>query len=140
MVYFFYCIVDGRMLEMHKKYFPNGKDNYLLMNREPRRYFGKSYQFIIDVFNSEVSFCDIVIKSIHHIEYVPNHLKEILDLIHPDDLPYLLEAETWIFNQYKNLTISCNELNASYCFRMKTSEEKYEMFYHETTSILDEHN
>ena len=53
---------------------------------------GPYYYYVLNVTDSTVSNFYEDILSIHGLDDYPRHLKEIIDLIHPDDLAFVMEA------------------------------------------------
>ncbi|WP_294285063.1 helix-turn-helix transcriptional regulator [uncultured Chryseobacterium sp.] len=93
---------------------------------------GKFYYYTIDFYDSTLSGVHKDILNIHGLKNTPTHLKEIIDLIHPADLEFVIEAERMsIEKMYEIGWEHQTELKSSYCFRMITGKGNYEMFHHQ---------
>ncbi|WP_294236466.1 MULTISPECIES: response regulator transcription factor [Chryseobacterium] len=93
---------------------------------------GEFYYYTIDFYDSTISGVHRNILKIHDLKNTPTHLKEIIDLIHPADLEFVIEAERMsIEKMYEIGWEHQTELKSSYCFRMITGKDNYEMFHHQ---------
>ncbi|WP_346986538.1 LuxR C-terminal-related transcriptional regulator [Chryseobacterium sp. POE27] len=94
---------------------------------------GKFYYYIINFADSTIFNHHENILKLHGLKKYPTHLKEIIDLIHPDDLEFVMDAERMSIEKMKEINgfDYQQELKSSYCFRMRTSEGKYELFHHQ---------
>lgn len=95
---------------------------------------GKFYHYIINFADSTIYNHHEDILKIHGLSKYPVHLKEIIDLIHPDDLEFVMEAERMCMAKMIEIDASdrLSELKFSYCFRMKTFKGNYELFHHQS--------
>lgn len=95
---------------------------------------GKFYHYVINFADSTIYNHHEDILKIHGLSKYPVHLKEIIDLIHPDDLEFVMEAERMCMDKMKEIGANdyLHELKFSYCFRMKTSKGNYELFHHQS--------
>lgn len=103
---------------------------------------GKFYHYVINFADSTIYNHHEDILKIHGLAKYPVHLKEIIDLIHPDDLEFVMEAERMCMEKMKEIDASdyLSELKFSYCFRMKTAKGNYELFHHQSLhTYRDEH-
>lgn len=72
----------------------------------------------------------------HGLKKSPKYLKEIIDLIHPDDIEYVMDAERMTIEKMHEIGWEHQQnLKCSYCFRMKTHKGNYEMFHHQSLHI-----
>ncbi|MCE4065840.1 helix-turn-helix transcriptional regulator [Chryseobacterium gleum] len=94
---------------------------------------GKFYYYVINFADSTLCNHHEDILKIHGFSKYPVHLKEIIDLIHPDDLEFVMEAERMSIEKMKEIDgfDYQQELKTSYCFRMRTSKGNYELFHHQ---------
>ena len=93
---------------------------------------GKYYYYVLEVASSNINNFHADILTLHPLKDYPTHLKDIIDLIHPDDLPFVVEAETWSFKRINAIGAEhILNLKSGYCFRMKVAENKYELFHHQ---------
>ncbi len=94
---------------------------------------GKFYYYIINFADSTIFNHHENILKIHGLQKYPTHLKEIIDLIHPDDLEFVMDAERMSIEKMKEINgfDFQQELKTSYCFRMKTPDGNYQLFNHQ---------
>jgi len=93
---------------------------------------GPYYYYILNVTDSTLSGFHPHILTLHGLKEFPKHLKEIIDLIHPDDLPFVMEAEAWTIEVMLQIGFEHQlHLKSGYCFRMRVAENKYELFQHQ---------
>src|SRR5690606_1534654 len=93
---------------------------------------GTYYYYVLEVSTSNIHNFHPEVLVLHPLKEYPTHLKDIIDLIHPDDLAFVVEAETWAYKKIHSLGIeNILNLKSGYCFRMKVSENKYELFHHQ---------
>lgn len=93
---------------------------------------GKYYYYVLTLAESSITQPHENILEMHGLQNYPTQLKEIIDLIHPEDLSFVVEAEEKSYEKVKTLGVD-NLLNVktSYCFRMKTASGDYELFHHQ---------
>ncbi|WP_419869911.1 response regulator transcription factor [Chryseobacterium sp. CT-SW4] len=94
---------------------------------------GQFYYYVINFTNSTLYNHHENILIMHGLIKYPAHLKEITDLIHPDDIEFVMEAEKMCIEKIKEINgfDYLQDLKSSYCFRMKTSKGNYELFHHQ---------
>src|SRR5690606_18111933 len=64
---------------------------------------GEFYYYVINLCDGTVSnFHENVIR-LHGLEQYPSHLKDIIDLIHPEDIPFVMEAERMSIEKIKEI-------------------------------------
>lgn len=100
---------------------------------------GEFYYYVLNLTNSTLSHHHEDILKIHGLQQYPENLKEITDLIHPDDIDFVMKAEQTVVE--KILEIGMNHqlhLKSSYCFRMKTANNNYELFHHQAIHTLED--
>ncbi|MFC3159318.1 regulatory protein, luxR family [Chryseobacterium arachidis] len=102
---------------------------------------GEFYYYVLNLTNSTVSHHHPNILKLHGIEKYPQNLKEIIDLIHPDDLEFVVKAEQKVIEKMMEIGRAHQlYLKSSYCFRMRTAEGNYELFHHQAMLTMeDEH-
>lgn len=87
---------------------------------------------MIDISTGYLSSHSPTLCKMHGLKENPTNVAGIIDLIHPEDINFVLEAERACYNRIKELTpINLLELKTSYCFRMKVRSGTYEMFHHQ---------
>ncbi|KQT16419.1 LuxR family transcriptional regulator [Chryseobacterium sp. Leaf404] len=103
---------------------------------------GNFYYYVINFADSTISHHHKNILKIHGLSELPLHLSEILSLIHPDDISFVLKAENIVVDKIKQIGVEHQLLlKPSYCFRMKTKKGKYELFHHQAIhTLMDESN
>lgn len=101
---------------------------------------GAYYYYVLNVTDSTLCNFHADILKMHALMEYPLHLKEIIDLIHPDDLPFVMEAEAWSIETILKIGFEHQlHLKSGYCFRMKIAEDKYELFHHQAIhTTIDE--
>lgn len=102
---------------------------------------GPFYYYMINISNSTLSDCNDDLLKMHGLTTFPVHLKDIIDLIHPDDLGFVMEAEAWTIEMYKIIGFEHQlKLKSGYCFRMKAGNGEYELFHHQAFHTLKDEN
>ncbi len=98
---------------------------------------GEYYFYILDVPTGALSHQNITLLDHHTFETPPAHVNEILTLIHPEDLPFVLKAEKACYAKISEIGIQhLSELKTSYNFRMKTCSGDYNLYHHQAVHIL----
>lgn len=97
---------------------------------------GDYYYFVINLHQESISNVhDNILKS-HPYSEKPTQLQRIIDLIHPEDLDYVLLAEeTCNLRMSKLDPIVRQNYKSCYCFRMKIKNGKYHLFHHQSIPI-----
>ncbi|SHK52879.1 helix-turn-helix domain-containing protein [Chryseobacterium polytrichastri] len=102
---------------------------------------GQYYYYVLNLTNSTLSNHHENILSLHGLKEYPENLKEVIDLTHPDDIPFVIKAEQTVIE--KMLEIGLDDqlfTKSSYCFRMKTANGNYELFHHQAIPTLEDEN
>lgn len=98
---------------------------------------GEFYYYVLNLTDSTLSHHHERILPMHGLENYPNNLKDILDLIHPDDIPFVVEAERMCIEKMSEIGFEHQlNLKCAYCFRMKTGNGNYELFHHQAIHTL----
>lgn len=98
---------------------------------------GEFYYYVLNLTDSTLSSHHENILKMHGLKKYPAQLKEIIDLIHPDDIPFVIKAEQTIVEKMVEIGAEHQRfLKPSYCFRMKTHKGKYELFHHQAIHTL----
>lgn len=93
---------------------------------------GDFYYYVINLADSSISHHHKNILKIHNLADYPTHLSQIIELIHPEDIPFVLKAEQSVVEKITEIGAHHQlNLRPSYCFRMKTKKGKYELFHHQ---------
>ncbi len=92
---------------------------------------GATYFYTINS-SSIVTKCTDSLLTTHGLKSKPKHLKDLADLVHTEDLTFLMDAEAWLIDKML-LAKSRKQLffKGGYCFRMKLANGSYELFQHE---------
>lgn len=103
---------------------------------------GQFYYYVINFEDSTICNHHEHILEMHGLNKYPVHLKEIIDLIHPDDLEFVTEAEKMCMEKIKEIkgVDYLQELKSSYCFRMRTSKGNYNLFHHQALHTYRDEN
>lgn len=100
---------------------------------------GEFYYYVLNFTNSTISHPHENILKLHGLKKHPQHLKEILDLIHPDDIEFIIKAEQKVVDKLMEIGKEHQMyLKPSYCFRMKTAAGNYELFHHQAILTLED--
>lgn len=102
---------------------------------------GEFYYYVLNLTDSTVSNHHPNILKLHGLSRYPQHLKEIIDLTHPDDIPFVIQAEQKVVEKMMEIGREHQLfLKSSYCFRMKTAAGNYELFHHQAVLTLEDEN
>ncbi|WP_270090082.1 LuxR C-terminal-related transcriptional regulator [Sphingobacterium sp. SYP-B4668] len=98
---------------------------------------GEYYYYVIDIRQQEISHQHPSLNKIHGLEKQPTHLQEIIDLIHPDDIPFILNAEEHCSKKIAEIgNQHLKSLKSCYCFRMRTATGEYKLFHHQAITLV----
>lgn len=79
------------------------------------------------------------ILSIHGLRQVPDFLQEMIVLIHPDDLDFVIRAEQSILEKLQAASFEEQlKQKSGYCFRMRVSEGNYHVFHHQAIYLAQD--
>ncbi|NPA07673.1 MAG: LuxR family transcriptional regulator [Chlorobi bacterium] len=93
---------------------------------------GEFYYYVLNLTNSVISNHHPDILKIHGLQEYPQNLKDVIDLVHPDDIEFITKAEQKVVEILMNIGKEHQLfLKPSYCFRMKTASGNYELFHHQ---------
>ena len=102
---------------------------------------GEFYYYVLNLTNSTISHHHENILKLHGLTEYPQHLKEIIDLTHPDDIDFVIQAEQKVVEKILELGKEHQlHLKSSYCFRLKTAAGNYELFHHQAILTLEDEN
>ncbi|RKT01128.1 response regulator transcription factor [Chryseobacterium defluvii] len=102
---------------------------------------GEFYYYVLNLTNSTLSHHHEGILKIHGLKNYPENLKEIIDLVHPDDMAFVIKAEQTAIEKMLEIGLEHQlYLKSSYCFRMKTAKGNYELFHHQAIHTLEDEN
>ncbi|MET3537258.1 helix-turn-helix domain-containing protein [Chryseobacterium limigenitum] len=102
---------------------------------------GKFYYYVLNLTNSTLSHHHENILQLHGLKKYPKNLKEVIDLTHPDDIPFVMKAEQMVIEKMLEIGLDHQLFTkSSYCFRMKTANGNYELFHHQAIPTLEDEN
>lgn len=100
---------------------------------------GDYYYYLINICTQSLSHQHPNIIHIHGLEIVPTGLQEIIDLIHPDDIPFVLSAEEICYAKINEIGVEhLKSLKSCYCFRMLVSDGSYRLFHHQAITLISD--
>ncbi len=100
---------------------------------------GEFYYYVLNLTNSTISNHHPDLLKIHGLKEYPGNLKEIIDLTHPEDIPFIIKAEEQVVRKIIEIGKDSQlYLKCSYCFRMKTAERNYELFHHQAIITMED--
>lgn len=98
---------------------------------------GTYYYYIIDIIGQTLSSQHANILKTHGLTDMPETLQEIIDLVHPDDMDFVIRAEEVAHRYILSIGIQhIQSLKCCYCFRMRVSDGTYRLFHHQSISIV----
>ncbi|KMQ59911.1 LuxR family transcriptional regulator [Chryseobacterium sp. FH2] len=128
--------------------YPGTRNSIKILNKPPIERIigemfaiGEFYYYALNLTNSKISYHHENILKLHGLKKYPEHLKDVIDLTHPDDIPFVMQAEQTVIQ--KMLEIGLRHqlyIKSSYCFRMKTASGSYELFHHQAIPTLENEN
>ncbi|WP_234110854.1 response regulator transcription factor [Chryseobacterium sp. R2A-55] len=94
---------------------------------------GEYYHYTIHLPDSSLSNHHPNLGKMHGFEAPPQNLGDIIELVHPDDINFVQEAELMTVEKMKEIGFEhMMHLKSSYCFRMRMASGAYEMFHHQS--------
>lgn len=102
---------------------------------------GPCYFYIIDFFDMQIKYMSSQIAAIHGTSPETTSFQNILDRIHPDDMEFIVKAETKVFKLMEKLGPErAKKYKYSYCFRLKTKNGSYQLFNHQAMILTADDN
>jgi DNA-binding CsgD family transcriptional regulator len=102
---------------------------------------GEFYYYVLNLTNSTISHHHENILKLHGLKKYPQNLKDIIDLVHPDDIDFITKAEQKVVEKLMEVGKEHQLfLKSSYCFRMKTAAGNYELFHHQAILTWEDEN
>jgi DNA-binding CsgD family transcriptional regulator len=97
---------------------------------------GPFYYYTIHISDYRLNHPLDTILSIHGIEEYPATLQQIIDLIHPDDIDFVIAAEQAALEKVNEIGIQHQlNLKKSYCCRMRIADGSYHLFHHQAVLL-----
>lgn len=99
-------------------------------------YTGDYYYYFVDSPRQTLSNQHKNILQMHGMKKMPESLQEIIDIIHPDDIEFVIRAEEAAHRYIVSIGIEyIRSLKCCYCFRMQISDGTYRLFYHQSICV-----
>ena len=100
---------------------------------------GPFYYYSINFNDLRISHHSDQILGIHGLQQMPNSLEDVIDLIHPDDIDFIISAERTVLKKIEATDIQIHfPLKMSYCFRMRIADGSYHVFHHQTVYLASD--
>ena len=100
---------------------------------------GPQYYYTFNLHNNNIRTISEQANTIHDLKSTPTTLHEIINLIHPDDLEYVVRAEKTSLEIINNVGFEhFLNLKSSYCFRMKVANGDYHLFHHQAIHLTND--
>jgi DNA-binding CsgD family transcriptional regulator len=100
---------------------------------------GPFYYYTINP--SDYSLCHFsnAMAALHGINELPDSIHDIIDLIHPEDLDFVIAAEQESLKKITQIGIQHQlNLKTSYCFRMLVADGTYHLFHHQAVILAND--
>lgn len=98
---------------------------------------GNYYYYVIDIVDQSLANQHKNILKTHGLKKLPQHLQEIVDLVHPEDMDFVMRAEEAGHQYILSIGIQhIQSLKCCYCFRMRIADGSYRLFHHQSISIV----
>lgn len=98
---------------------------------------GNYYYYTIDIVGKVLSSQHPNILKTHGLTDMPETLNEIVELVHPDDMRFVIRAEEAAHRYILSIGIQhIQSLKCCYCFRMRVEDGTYRLFHHQSISIV----
>jgi len=98
---------------------------------------GPHYYYIVDFYDRQIKYISHSVLSVLGLAPESARFDDIINSIHPDDIDYVAKAESTVLDYLYN-HIGCSrvkEFKNSYCFRMKTPDNSYQLFQHQSVIL-----
>lgn len=97
---------------------------------------GPFYYYVIHIGDNSLYHIHENLLHIHGGDQQPTHLHQIIELVHPDDLGFVVEAEKATIEEILKIGADNQlQLKASYCFRMRIADGSYRLFHHQAIHL-----
>ena len=94
---------------------------------------GPGYHYIFDLFDLSLVYISPKVAEIHDLDLEGVTFQDILNQIHPDDVPFVARAEETAIRLFQEeIGIEkVKDYKVSYCFRFRVKGGKYRLFSHQ---------
>lgn len=93
---------------------------------------GEFYYYLLNIGDNSIHNCHENALRLHGLKQYPKYLQEIISLIHPEDIAFVIEAERMAIEKVQEIGWEHHlNLKSSYCFRMRTAHGDYQLFHHQ---------
>lgn len=100
---------------------------------------GPSYYYVLNVIDNTLQQVSENILQIHGLAEYPVFLNDVIALVHPDDVEFVVRAEKATFKELNKIGFQHKkELKTSYCFRMKVADGSYHLFHHQVNYLVED--
>jgi DNA-binding CsgD family transcriptional regulator len=97
---------------------------------------GPFYYYTIHIADYNLHHPANTTLAIHGIKEYPATLQQIIDLIHPDDIDFVIAAEKATLKKIEEIGLQHQlNLKTSYCFRMRVVDGSYHLFHHQAVNL-----
>jgi len=97
---------------------------------------GPFYYYVIHIGDNSIHHIHENFLNIHGGIQQPAFLQEVLGLVHPEDLHFVIEAEKATIEYMKKIGFDQQlQLKTAYCFRMKVADGSYRLFHHQAIHL-----
>jgi Response regulator containing a CheY-like receiver domain and an HTH DNA-binding domain len=98
---------------------------------------GEYYYYVFDVLDQRLHSQHPNILKVHGLKDYPQTLQQVIDLVHPDDISFVLRAEE-VAHRYilKAGLQHMQSLKCCYCFRMRIADGTYHLFHHQSVPVV----
>lgn len=98
---------------------------------------GEFYFYTINIADGTLKHQHDGLIKMHGLKRQPRYLVDIMELMHPDDLTFVQEAEQMTVEKIAEIGFRhFMQLKSSYCFRMRMASGAYEMIHHQSLPTL----
>ncbi|MGX5818668.1 LuxR C-terminal-related transcriptional regulator [Chitinophaga lutea] len=94
---------------------------------------GPHYYYLVDFSTREIKYMHENVRSVHGFDPGRTTFNDIINAVHPDDIPYVTQAEAAILQFMDGHFGSSSPARyaMSYSFRMRVASGDYELFHHQ---------
>ena len=104
--------------------------------QEQKFALGPYYYYTIHIGDNSLHQIAPNLLAIHGLDSYPGYLGQIIDLIHPDDIDFVLHAENATLEMMKAIGFEHQfHLKNSYCFRMRVAGGSFHLFHHQAVHL-----